>query len=267
MTALAITDHHNMDGFEAFREAARAFPAVKWVSGMEVSVSTQWGEFDIVALGVRDDAPARLADVVDRYRDWMREFNRVLLDGFKALNVPFGQEEKDCMLANWRPGPAVSEQGEVRLANNGLKPWLIERGVIANEAEFGQLMWEACERAGGKPPLPPAEAVLPRFRELGAVFILAHPKFFLEREGEAAFEALVEGTDVDGIEAGHAKHTDEQAASYMEFAGRRGLLISGGTDTHFPRELNEGDLIGRHKCSDELAAPLLERLRVRSGHV
>ncbi|KKL21904.1 hypothetical protein LCGC14_2440790, partial [marine sediment metagenome] len=196
VTAVAIADHHNMDGFEAFAAAAREYPAVRWVPAMEASVGTDFGGFDVVALGVPPDAPRRLAEVVDEFRRWMRTFNRRLLVGFEALGVPFAREQAQEMLSGWRPGPAKAIQGEVRLPNVGLKAWLIERGVIAGEDAFSPLIQKAFERADGRPPLPRAEDVLPRFQAVGAALILAHPGGFLARHGPDELDALIRQTGV-----------------------------------------------------------------------
>ena len=255
---ICVCNHHNMDGFAAMDAVSRRFPDVRWVPGMEVSVSTRLGNFDFVAAGLPLDAPERLRDIVDRYRAWMREFNRVLLEGFRLLDISFGEEEKEEMLRSWRPGPARDVQGEVRLPNNGVKPWLLEHGVIGDAGEFAPLVQRALKEAGGEPPYPAASEVLPRFRELGAVIIVAHPRYTLEREGADAFDSLVEETGLAGIEAGHTSHSPEQFARYVEFARERDLYISGGTDIHFPRDL---DTMGRHLCPESLAEPLLERLR------
>ena len=257
LTAIAIADHHNMDGFAAFEAAADAHPAVAWVPAMEVSAHTTWGEFDFVALGVPPDAPWRLADVIDRYRDWMRELNRRLLAGFEALDVPFGEAEKQQMLSTWRPGPAGKFQGEVRLPNRGLMPWLIERGYLADEQGYGAFFRRVLDGVGGYPPVPPATEVLPRFAEVGATLILAHPGGFLQRHGAAEFARLVWQAGVHGIESGHKSHTPEQNAAYAEFAGRHDLLVSGGSDVHFVRELSS---LGDHGCTATAAAGLLTRL-------
>ena len=175
LEALAIADHHNMDGFAAFAEAAAAHPTVRWIPAMEVSIATETAEFDIVALEVPADAPQRLAEVVDLYRRWMRDFNRCLLAGFAELGIPFGRAEADRMLDEWRPGPARATQGEVRLPNRGLRPWLVEHGALAPEGDYAELLSRALEVGGGRPALPRAEDVMPPFKALGAVLLLAHP--------------------------------------------------------------------------------------------
>jgi len=224
---------------------------------MEASVSTDWGEFDVVALAAPPDAPDRLADVIDRYRDWMRRLNACLLRGFETLGVPFGRSDADEMLATWRPGPAGGVQGEVRLPNLGLRPWLLAHEVISAEAEYGGFFGRALSAGGGRPPLPRCEEVLPRFQELGAVLIVAHPKRFLAANGEAGMDALIAQTGADGVEAGHASHTPAEFRQYRDYARGRGLLVSGGSDVHFHADLPE---LGRHGCDESDAAPLLARL-------
>lgn len=154
LEALAIADHHNMDGFAAFADAAAGHPTVRWVPAMEVSVVTEGAGFDgigfdIVALNVPFDAPERLAGVVDRYRQWMRDLNRCLLAGFAEMGIPFGRVEADRMLTEWRPGPACATQGEVRLPNHGLHSWLVEHGVLAPDDRYDKLL------SGGRTVAPP----------------------------------------------------------------------------------------------------------------
>jgi len=254
---LAIADHHNMDGLDDYARSAEAFPTVRLIRAMEISVDTEYGAFDVVALGVPPDAPQRLADVVDIYRRWMRDLNERILAGFEAVGVPFGREQAERMDRTWRPGPARTAQGEVRLPNVGLAEWLVARGVIADRKQFGPLMERALAAAGGRPAMPGCPDVLPRFSAVGAVLILAHPKALLARIGEDALVRFLADAGIDGVEAGHASHTGEQAAAYADLARRHGLYISAGSDIHFPADV---DLIGVHRGRPEWVRPLIERL-------
>ncbi|HHN46369.1 MAG TPA: PHP domain-containing protein [Planctomycetes bacterium] len=282
VSAIAITDHYNMDGFGAFRAASAASPGVTWVPGMELSVATSFRDRDVVALGVPRNAPELLEDVVMCYRAWMRNYNRALLAGFEALGIPFGEEEKHYLLDTSRPGEASSIQGEVRLPILPLEAWLVNAGVISDRMEFSGLVERAMKAVGGMPPLPDADNVLPRFRKLGALLILAHPQRFLEEYGEKCLDALVEETGVEGIEAGHLAHSEAQAGRYVEYAERRGMLVSGGTDTHLPGEAQfigqwmskcrqvdknghftrDIQVTGRRAFEKKQVLPLLERLSI-----
>jgi len=257
LSSLAITDHHNMDGFASFAAAAERHPAVRWIPAIEATVATGYGMFDVVVLGLPSDTPDRLADVVDRYRVWMRELNEHLLRGMAAEGIPFGPDDATELLRSWRPGPARDLQGEVRLPNHGFRDWLVENRVLADASEYPAFFERAIDRAGGRPPIPPAAEVLPRFKALGAVLLLAHPGRFLETHGPNDLDALLEELDADGVEAGHVSHAADQCAAYCDYARTRRLLVSGGTDIHFNPDLHR---IGQHQCSARDAAGLLERL-------
>ncbi len=259
VNVLAITDHHNMDGLADYARTAGDFPTVRWIRGMEITVSTDWGFSDVVALGTPHDAPRRLADVVDTYRRWMRDLNQRLLAGFQIIGVPFGPDQARHMDRTWRPGPAPAVQGEVRLANVALADWLHEHGLIQRPQEFGDLVNRALVVAGGRPPIPRHEDVLPRFKAVGAVLVLAHPGGLLARVGDKAFARFLAEGGFDGIEAGHTSHTREQAARYLDFARRHDLYVSGGSDIHFTPDLGR---IGRHLCEERWVRPLLERLGI-----
>ena len=264
LSALAITDHHNMDGFASFAAAAARHPAVRWIPAMEASVLTDYRMFDVVVLGLPTDAPDRLIDVRDCYRDWMRRSNDSVLCGMAAEGLPFDRAEADALLATWRPGPAGDVQGEVRLPNHGLRDRLIEMGVIAGASEYAPFLDRISDAAGGRPPLPRAEEILPRFKELGATLILAHPGSYLGDYGKETMDTVIAQLGADGVEAGHVSHDETGYKAYCDYARSKGLLVSGGTDIHFNPDLHR---IGQHHCNAEAAAGLLERLGLDSACV
>ena len=64
---------------------------------------------------------------------------------------------------------------------------------------------------------------------------------------------------VDGIEAVYSTHTEEETAYFLAFAKDRGLLVTGGSDTHYADKEHE---IGEPKfCpSEELIYALRGKL-------
>ena len=80
----------------------------------------------------------------------------------------------------------------------------------------------------------PLEVVVADAHEAGGLCVMAHPGR-ADAVGvvtEADFDRLLAEIPLDGVEAHYRSYTDAQTALYREFAERRGLLISCGSDSH-----------------------------------
>jgi predicted metal-dependent phosphoesterase TrpH len=93
-------------------------------------------------------------------------------------------------------------------------------------------------RALGEPvvvDVPLAETVHAA-HEAGAVAIVAHPG---RDEGmgildDGALDRMLAEIPIDGVEAHYRSYKDEDTARYRAWAARRGLLVSAGSDSHWP---------------------------------
>ncbi|MBC8075913.1 MAG: phosphotransferase, partial [Chloroflexales bacterium] len=74
---------------------------------------------------------------------------------------------------------------------------------------------------------------------LGGVAVLAHPgrsKGVYAIPATAHDVAALVAAGLDGIEVYYPAHTPDQQALYAELARRHGLLVTGGSDSHHPRQ-------------------------------
>ena len=78
-------------------------------------------------------------------------------------------------------------------------------------------------------PLPPEEAVT-AIHAAGGLCILAHPR--LLRDDSRVRRLLDLG--LDGLEAYHTDHSPAATERYRRLAEERGLLVTGGSDSHGP---------------------------------
>ncbi|HUG15766.1 MAG TPA: PHP domain-containing protein [Thermomicrobiales bacterium] len=82
----------------------------------------------------------------------------------------------------------------------------------------------------------PLEDAVAAASEAGAVSIVAHPgrddgDGFLR---EAELDSMLEEIPIDGIEAHYRSYKDADTDHYRRWAERRGLLVSSGSDSHWP---------------------------------
>ena len=81
--------------------------------------------------------------------------------------------------------------------------------------------------------LSPEQAVAV-IKECGGISSVAHPgRISMQSEEKVKLISRLKDLGLDGIEAVYSGHTEIETAYYKEIAQRFGLLVTGGSDTHF----------------------------------
>lgn len=79
-----------------------------------------------------------------------------------------------------------------------------------------------------EPSFPEPLSVLEAVHEAGGIAVLAHPGFY--NNFDIIDELIAAG--LDGIEVWHPKNNEEQTEELMRICGKKGLLMTGGSDFH-----------------------------------
>ena len=114
----------------------------------------------------------------------------------------------------------------------------MEKGIVRDKQEAFDKYLVRCDVP--KYPLSLAEASR-LIRKAGGVLVLAHPNdpngtslvsitSDLDEQTNIIEEYMLEY--IDGIECWHSRHDEKTTAHYIEFAGKHGLLVTGGSDCH-----------------------------------
>ncbi len=220
----ALTDHDEVGGIAEAREAAAAL-GLRFVAGVEISVTWAGKTVHIVGLDIDENAPA-------------------LIDGLASVRggrVMRGREIADQL---GRAGIAGAFEGALRHADNPemlgrthFARFLVEAGVRPSMTEvFRDFLVE------GKPGFVPhrwatLEQAVGWIRSAGGQAVIAHP-------GRYAFSELQRNVLIDsfrdlggvGIEVVTGSHTPDQYGEYARVAQQAGLLASRGSDFHGPSE-------------------------------
>ena len=220
----ALTDHDEVGGIAEAREAAAAL-GLRFVAGVEISVTWAGKTVHIVGLDIDETAPA-------------------LIDGLASVRggrVMRGREIADQL---GRAGIAGAFEGALRHADNPemlgrthFARFLVEAGVRPSMTEvFRDFLVE------GKPGFVPhrwatLEQAVGWIRSAGGQAVIAHP-------GRYAFSELQRNVLIDsfrdlggvGIEVVTGSHTPDQYGEYARVAQQAGLLASRGSDFHGPSE-------------------------------
>jgi predicted metal-dependent phosphoesterase TrpH len=222
--AWALTDHDEVGGIKAARQAAGEL-GMRFVAGVEISITWAGQTVHIVGLQIDEDSPA-------------------LLQGLEATRSGRDRRGREIAAQLDKAGIPGAYEGALKYVGNPdlmsrthFARYLVEIGACASTPDvFRQFLSE------GKPGYVPhrwatLEQAVGWIRAAGGIPVIAHP-------GRYKFAPLAEGALFDefrqlggnAIEVVTGSHTPDQYASYAEVARRYGFLASRGTDFHGPGE-------------------------------
>ncbi len=218
VTTLAITDH---DTIAAHDEAIAAGLAhgVRIIPGIEVSALSPQGEVHILGYGVRVTSPtSAIAQQIAGLREVRDGRARKIIAKLAKLGIVLEFERVRSIA-----GDAVVGRPHIAKA-------LVEIGAVRDTQQaFDRYLAE------GKPAFSPHQGLTPAqaiqlIHNAGGIAVFAHPSLYVGNIAELFGDLLVNG--LDGIEVYHASNPTEHRASYLSWAIKHSLIITGGSDFH-----------------------------------
>ncbi|HEY4071658.1 MAG TPA: 3',5'-nucleoside bisphosphate phosphatase [Herbaspirillum sp.] len=220
----ALTDHDEISGIGAAREAAQAL-GLRHIAGVEISITWAGETVHIVGLRIDETDPA-LVKGLAATRNGREQRGRDIAAQLEAIGIPDAFEG------------ALRHVGNPDLmSRTHFARYLVEIGVCADSNEvFRRYLVE------GKPGYVPHRwATLGQavswIAGAGGVPVIAHPgryKFSLLAFGELFDEFKQLGGNA--IEVVTGSHTPQQYEEYAKVARRYGFMGSRGSDFHSPGE-------------------------------
>ena len=255
--AMALTDHDNCDGADAFLAACAGGGGVR-LAGIELSVAPGEGydRFHMLGLGI-DPHNERLKGFLDRVLEGRMSRNGKILARFAEIGVEMPEAE----LSAYAQGRIVARPHFAR--------WLVDHGRAADvkEAFATYLTPESpagtnCYVARFRPD--PGEAI-DAIHAAGGVAVMAHPRFWTGDPAKLrAGLRRLRDRGLDGIEAVYQANSRSETVDHLIAARETGLCVTAGSDFH-----------GKNKPSVHLGmevdddrtflAPFFRRLDSRRG--
>lgn len=241
LTSISITDHDSVDGIAEELEQSKKF-GIHAIPGIELS-SVSDNSQDVHMLGY--------------FIDWKSNELKKHLKNLREMRVNRAKKIVDCLNSH---GYRLSFQEVLEVAGGlnssigrgHIATVLTRKGYVGDIKEaFEKLLKRGATCFVEKYRVRPEE-VLKRIINLGGVPVIAHPGHV----SVDLIESLIE-KGLRGIEAFHPDHKPEQVQFFRNFAEKRGLIITGGSDCHGPhsaRGLRMGSII----LSDSYTRKLLK---------
>ncbi len=219
LSAVALTDHDNLDGIAEARAAAESL-AIELVPGTELSVEWPSGGMHMLVYFL-EPGPGPLQDRLARLQESRHERNVEMVEALRGLGIDITWEE------------VLEESGGVGIGRPHLAAVLVRKGVVPDiPAAFDGLLAQGRPAYRGRLRLDYAEAAT-LARASGAVPVVAHPHTIgvAATDYEQAFRAVADA-GVQGIEAHYAEYRPEVRRHLAAIATALGLVATGGSDYH-----------------------------------
>ena len=217
----ALTDHDNMNGSSAFKEAC-ARRGIKCVRGIEISAYT---DVKVHILGYN----------MDRHCEEYKKFDAFVKEGAMARTA-------DILAKLKKRGVSLGFDDVLRERKCSRSPVhtmyiaraAARKGYAASPSSFYAEMLAPGRPAYSAAGRPSPKYALEVIKKCGGVSSLAHPGRITLPPAEKY--TLIERLRVEGlrgIEAVYSGHTAEETVYFKEIAAKLSLLVTGGSDTHY----------------------------------
>ena len=232
---VSITDHDSIDCQEKAKALAM-FHNVHYITGVELNIRFEYGtkaiSLDVLGYGF-DINDQRLKQRLKELREYrklrakkiLEKLNHELVkDGF----APF----------TYRDIELIENKANGSLGRPHIADYMIEKGIVRSRKEAFERYLVKCDVP--KMPLSLQEASS-LIRGAGGKAVLAHPNnpngtslYSITSSIKEQFKIIEEKmlSYLDGIECWHSKHDPNTVSSYLEFAKKHNLLVTGGSDCH-----------------------------------
>jgi hypothetical protein len=223
---IGICDHDSIDGVAPAQTAARDFPGLTVISGVEINTDIPAGELHI--LGYYCDCnDAELSSTLLRLRDSRILRAKKMVAKLRSMGIKIDYERVEELAGEGSVGrPHVAQS-------------LLEKGYINNFREaFAKYIGRGGPAYVERDKITPAEATR-LIRRVGGIPVMAHP---LTSDNYETLVAELKAAGLMGLEVYYGNYSLEQIQVLLELAARYDLIATGGSDFHGLDNLSEPQL-------------------------
>ncbi len=216
LTAIAIADHDSVDGIVPALVAAKAFPRLRVIPGVEISSDISHGEAHVLGYFI-DYTDPELQATLAKLRDSRRERAQGMITKLGDLGIHI----------EWQRVQEIAGSGSIGRPH--IAQAMLEKGYIASIKEaFTKYISRDGPAYVERAKMTPAETVKLILRASGLP-VLAHP---LTVNDPKMMIAELKTAGLVGIEAYYNGYSADEVNRLVSLADRYNLIASGGSDFH-----------------------------------
>ena len=216
LRTISISDHDTTDGLAEAYEAAKEFPHLRIIPGIELSADVPGDEVHVLGYFI-DTYDAELQSKLSRFREGRVGRAKAMVEKLDELGIHVEWERVQHFAGDGAVGRphialALVEAGYCKEPKDAFPEYLGRNGLAYAE----------------RVKLTPAEAV-GMIQRAGGVAVLAHPAYMNDMEAGIANLA---GIGLTGMEVHYAKYSDDTIRQLARLAREYDLVPCGGSDYH-----------------------------------
>lgn len=245
LEVIAITDHDTVAGVAPALAAAKAFPKLTVIGGVEINTDVEQGEAHMLGYFV-DDADATLVSNLDNLRDSRVTRAKRMLEKLGSLGVT----------VSWMRVQELA--GSATIGRPHIAQALLEKGYITSFREaFDKYIGRDAPAYVEREKMT-QEAAVELILNAGGLPVLAHP--YTVGEVEPMVRRL-KNAGLVGLEAYYKDYSQAKVRELVAMARKYSLLITGGSDYH---GIEDTEVIpGKVDIPGEVAVKLFALARAR----
>ena len=234
---MAIADHNCVRANEAAQKAAQE-AGICYIPAIEIDCTYENVNLHILGYNI-DDTSKDFAEIEKNIDEQSKINSYIMLEqtqklGFEITKKDMEEVSQDCFFAGHWTGEMFAEVllNKPEYKNHPLlEPY--RPGGSRSTNPFVNFYWDFY--AQGKPcyaPIhfPSVDKIINLIHKNHGYAVLAHPGINLKDHADLLDGIVSFG--LDGIEAFSSYHTEQQAKAYYEYAGKKGLFVTAGSDYH-----------------------------------
>ena len=216
LTVIALTDHDTVDGIAPALVAAKAFPWLKVIPGIEISTDFPGGEVHVLGYFI-DYTDPEFATRLERMRHSRRGRTQGMIAKLRDLGIHI----------EWQQVLEIAGSGSIGRPH--IAQAMLDKGYIASIKEaFTKYIGRGGPAYVEREKITPVEAVKLILRTKGLP-VLAHPLTISDPE---TMVVELKAAGLVGIEAYYNGYTADEISRLVNLADNYGLIASGGSDYH-----------------------------------
>ena len=220
LSLISITDHDTLSGLSKKREAAKKY-GLSYLSGWEVSAYENTLKVHVLGYGCKEQGAYECFVRTRKAASFVRAEESV--QKFNALGIPLTMENVLSQRASAELPVHTMHIARAAAKYLGWKEGDVYREYLA--------VGKPANSNYGRPT--PMEAI-DCIHEAGGIAVIAHPgRLEVEDSGKEILIKRLAEYGADGIEAVYTTHTERETKYFCELAKALGILITGGSDTHY----------------------------------
>ena len=216
LETIALTDHDTTNGLEEAFEAAKSYPEIRIIPGIELSADVPGDEVHVLGYFI-DPENEELQSQLVRFREGRVDRAKTMVNKLSQLGIHLEWERVKHFAGDGAVGRphialALVEAGYCKEPKDAFPEYLGRNGLAYVE----------------RSKLTPAEAV-GIIRRAGGAAVLAHPAYMNDMEAGIANLA---GIGLVGMEVHYAKYRDDTIRQLARLSRQYDLVPCGGSDFH-----------------------------------